>query len=146
MSGIIVEFYRKYNRLPGNDFNSANDKVLSKTLDSAFDRTVPKPDKALDELKKKFGNYFNTFDWDDASSLAHSKAFTVAKSAVADILEDIYKELQKFREEGLTVKDFVENLQPSLEQKGWWGRKEVTDPRTGEKRPAARAHPSGQTP
>ncbi len=49
-----------------------------------------------------------------------------------DVLSDIKGALEKAIENGATFEQFKKELKPSLMQKGWWGRKEMTDPLTGE--------------
>lgn len=75
-----------------------------------------------------------TFSWQDAWEEEHAVMFTVAKSAGFDILRDIHEALTKSLAEGTTFEDFAKTLKPTLQAKGWWGRKEVTDPATGEVR------------
>lgn len=71
------------------------------------------------------------FSWQDVLAEEHTKAFTVAKGMKIDILKDIRQALDEAISEGLTAEWFIENLQPILEKNGWWGRKEVVDPLTG---------------
>lgn len=72
-----------------------------------------------------------TFSWRDMWQREHLRAFTVAKSAGFDILEDIQKALQEALEQGLTPRQFAQRLEPILREKGWWGRRLATDPLTG---------------
>lgn len=73
-----------------------------------------------------------SFGWQEAWQADHAAMFTVAKSAGFDILKDIHDGLLKALAEGTTFEQFAKNLRPTLEAKGWWGRKEVVDPATGE--------------
>lgn len=87
------------------------------------------PDKALEYFKNKGLNL--TYDYDEMIGRAHHKAFTVAKVTRLDLLEDINEELYRSMKSGATFEEFKKNIVPTLQQKGWWGEKEITDPKTG---------------
>lgn len=72
-----------------------------------------------------------SFNWQEIYAELHSTAFTVAKSAGFDVLEDIYNALLAALDEGQTYEQFAKGLVPLLQAKGWWGRKTVTNPHTG---------------
>src|SRR3546814_802708 len=91
---------------------------------------VLKPVEALRFFRKK-GFTFG-FSWQDVWQEEHVRAFTVAKAMRRDLLEDIRSALDKALEEGQTLKMFQDGLRPLLEAKGWWGRKSMIDPLTGE--------------
>lgn len=40
--------------------------------------------------------------------------------------------MQKNAVEGQSLRDFAKTLRPLLEKEGWWGKREVIDPKTGE--------------
>jgi SPP1 gp7 family putative phage head morphogenesis protein len=61
---------------------------------------------------------------------AHAQAFTVAKAARLDILQDIRGGLLDAMEQGQTLATFEKNLKPLLQAKGWWGQDVVIDPDT----------------
>jgi SPP1 gp7 family putative phage head morphogenesis protein len=82
-----------------------------------------------------------SFDWQDLWQREHAAAFTVAKSVGLDILGDIRAAVDEALEGGLTVRDFRKRLEPILAEKGWWGRREVTDPLTGEVKAATLGTP-----
>jgi SPP1 gp7 family putative phage head morphogenesis protein len=82
-----------------------------------------------------------SFDWQDLWQREHAAAFTVAKSTGFDILGDIRAAVDAALEGGLTVRDFQKRLEPILAEKGWWGRREVTDPLTGEVKAATLGTP-----
>lgn len=88
------------------------------------------PDKALEYFKNKGLNL--TYDYDEMMYEAHHKAFTVAKVTRLDLLQDINEELYKAMKSGATFEEFKKNIVPTLQKKGWWGEKEITDPKTGE--------------
>lgn len=76
-----------------------------------------------------------SFAWQDVWQEEHARAFTVAKAMSRDILVDIRAGLDKAIAEGKTLEQFRLEVKPLLEAKGWWGRKPMTDPATGETRP-----------
>lgn len=74
------------------------------------------------------------FDYRDVWQAEHQRAFTVAKAMTADLLQDIRGVIDKAIAEGIAFEDFRRELEPILRARGWWGRAEMTDPLTGEKR------------
>jgi uncharacterized protein with gpF-like domain len=72
-----------------------------------------------------------SFAWQDVWQEEHAKAFTVAKAMNRDVLEDIRNAMDKALAEGQTLEQFKAGLKPLLQQKGWWGKKTLTDPLTG---------------
>ncbi len=74
------------------------------------------------------------FAWQDAWEREHVRAFTVAKAMSRDLLEDIRAAVDKAIAEGQTLRQFQDGLRPLLEARGWWGRKEMTDPLTTARR------------
>ena len=91
----------------------------------------PVPKEALDYFREK--RIRPGFDYRDAWGREHADAFTVAKAVQLDILEDIRKALREHLEEGGTFESFRKRLTPVLQKKGWWGRKQAVDPKTGRK-------------
>lgn len=73
-----------------------------------------------------------TFDWREMLGAEHANAFTVAKMADIDLLADIQASLEDALAQGLSYRSWADTITPLLQQKGWWGRKAVTDPLTGE--------------
>ncbi len=94
------------------------------------------PLEAIAALGRRGKKLDPTFSWQDAWEAEHASMFTVAKSAGFDILADIHEGLQRALGEGKTFRDFARELTPRLQEKGWWGRQIVSDPATGEERPA----------
>lgn len=88
------------------------------------------PQEAVEFFKSK--GYKFGFDWRDAWQEEHSQAFTVAKAMRADLLADIRQEVEAALTQGTTLRQFQKQLTPILQAKGWWGKKFVTDPNTGE--------------
>ncbi|WP_052507984.1 phage minor head protein [Sphingomonas hengshuiensis] len=72
------------------------------------------------------------FSWLDVFRSEHARWFTVAKAMSRDLLEDIRAEVDKAIADGTTLADFRKALQPRLEARGWWGRKTMIDPATGQ--------------
>lgn len=91
------------------------------------------PEEAVAYFKAKGYSLPPSFDWRDVWQNAHATSFTVAKSAGFDILKDVHSAVLKVQSEGRTFDQFKKDLTPILQEKGWWGRKELLDPLTGEK-------------
>lgn len=92
------------------------------------------PQEAVAFLEEKTPNGRFSFDWRDVWQEEHLTSFVVAKAASAELLADIQAALVKAIREGETLETFRKGLRPLLEARGWWGRKEETDPLTGEVR------------
>lgn len=88
------------------------------------------PSKALSYIKNKKLN--PAFSWKDVWNEEHANSFTVAKAMQLDVLSDIKDAVQKAIEEGQPFDKFRKELRPELIKKGWWGKKTMTDPLTGE--------------
>ncbi len=89
--------------------------------------------RAFEARKPELRGAYSYLDfWQDE----HATMFTVAKSAGFDILNDISEAFERALKEGKTPQWFARNLQPVLQAKGWWGKKMVEDPDTGEMVPA----------
>ncbi len=71
------------------------------------------------------------FDWRDVAPEEHAYAYTVAKATSQCILADIRAAMDDAIVNQVPFKEFAAKLQPTLEAKGWWGRKLVHDPRDG---------------
>jgi len=88
------------------------------------------PKEAIAYFQNK--GYAITWNWEALWQDAHAKAFTVAKVTRLDILQDIREAVQKALSEGKTFRWFEKELTPVLQAKGWWGKQEHVDERTGE--------------
>lgn len=97
---------------------------------------------ALDDLFKtapqEVIDYFDrrpsrpSFRWDEVAPREHALNFTVARTAGFDVIDDIRAAARKAVVEHGSFERFRDELVPVLRQKGWWGERRVTDPRTGE--------------
>lgn len=88
--------------------------------------------EAVDYLERKaIGGRFS-FDWRDVWQAEHRHSFVVAKAMTADLLTDIHAGLIRALKDGRTKEQFVAELTPLLQAKGWWGKKRQVDPLTGE--------------
>ena len=111
---------------------------------------MPKPDLsyAIGLTPVEAVRYFRskgiavTENWQDLWGEAHARAFTVAGVARLDLLQDIRGALDTAIKEGKTEKWVVDTLAPMLQKKGWWGKKEVIDPDTGEVRYVRQGSPA----
>jgi SPP1 gp7 family putative phage head morphogenesis protein len=73
-----------------------------------------------------------SFDYRDFEPEEHSTNFTVAKMMQVDLLQDVQKLVGEALKEGKSMGEFQKELTPKLQEAGWWGRKTMTDPVTGE--------------
>ncbi|ENX33929.1 hypothetical protein F889_02593 [Acinetobacter colistiniresistens] len=68
------------------------------------------------------------WDWHETLDEAHSRAFTVAKVARIDLLQDIKNSLISALEQGQGLEQWKSSIIPTLQEKGWWGKKNVINP------------------
>lgn len=90
------------------------------------------PEEAIRHFRDK--GFHVGFDWRDTLASWHLASFTVAKVARIDLLEDIRDAVDAALADGTTFDEFTRRLVPTLQDKGWWGRQPMRDPRTGEVR------------
>jgi len=90
------------------------------------------PERALEFFRQKGLN--TSFAWQDMMRAEHDAAFTVAKMMDMDLLKDMRDAVEKAVAEGISFEDFRAEIEPTLADRGWWGRKELTDPQSGEVR------------
>lgn len=88
------------------------------------------PAEAIDFFRQK--GYRVGFDYRDVWQQEHQAAFTVAKAMQLDLLQDLRAGVDGALAAGTTFADFKKRLQPLLIDKGWWGKKEMVDPATGD--------------
>lgn len=86
------------------------------------------PEKAIEYFVSK--GLELTGDWRDLWQEQHNRAFTVARLARLDALKDLRDALDDALAGGTTEYQFIRDLTPVLQQKGWWGK--AIDPETGE--------------
>lgn len=81
-------------------------------------------DRAPDEVIRFFESKGQkvSFDWRDVAPEEHAYAFTVAKSAGYDILDDVRAAVSEAIAKGEAFDSFRSGLEPTLKAKGWWGR------------------------
>lgn len=91
---------------------------------------APAPKEALDYFRVR--GIEVGFDYRDVWLEEHARAFTVAKAMNVEILDDIRAALDKAIADGTTLQQFRKDLTPLLQRKGWWGKKVMKDPLTGE--------------
>ncbi|MFY4986059.1 phage minor head protein [Acinetobacter baumannii] len=84
------------------------------------------PSDAISYLEKK--GFKIGWDWHETLDNAHSRAFTVAKVARMDLLQDIRESLVTALEKGQTLEQWKASITPTLQSKGWWGKKTVINP------------------
>ncbi|TPS28959.1 phage head morphogenesis protein [Acinetobacter baumannii] len=84
------------------------------------------PKDAISYLEQK--GFKIGWDWHETLDDAHSKAFTVAKVARMDLLQDIRQSLISAMEKGQTLEQWKASITPTLQDKGWWGKKTVINP------------------
>jgi len=87
------------------------------------------PKVALDYIKNK--NLKVGFSYKDVWNEEHATAFTIAKAMQIDVLSDLHNAVIQAVEKGQSFESFKKNIKPTLQQKGWWGRKKMEDPLTG---------------
>jgi SPP1 gp7 family putative phage head morphogenesis protein len=90
------------------------------------------PREALEFFRQK--GYATSFAWQDVWQQEHDAAFTVAKMMNVDLLRDTKAAVDKAIADGQTFEQFRDELEPRLVQAGWWGKAEMVDPATGEKK------------
>lgn len=73
-----------------------------------------------------------SFAWQDVAAAEHANSFTVAKMMDMDLLADVKASLEEALESGTVYREWADNMIPQLQAKGWWGRKAVLDPLTGQ--------------
>lgn len=84
------------------------------------------PEEAIKYFEKK--GYNVSFDWHEMKREAHTRAFTVAGVTQLDVLVDIRKAVEDAQKTGKSLESFKKELQPLLEKKGWWGKKNIERP------------------
>lgn len=73
-----------------------------------------------------------TTSWHDLLENARASAFTVAQMTKLDLLNDVLGTLKAALKDGMTAREFRKILEPELAKRGWTGKREVIDKKTGE--------------
>ncbi|WP_297814065.1 phage minor head protein [uncultured Helicobacter sp.] len=73
-----------------------------------------------------------SFNYDEVMHEAHLKAFTIAKVTKLDLLSDMQDSLIKAQKEGKSFEVWKKEIKPTLAKKGWLGKVEVRNEKTGE--------------
>ncbi len=95
----------------------------------SFDFNLP-PEENIKALKAKKPKL--SFNYDEVMHEAHLKAFTIAKVTKLDLLSDIQDSLLKAQSEGKSFEVWKKEIKPALAKKGWLGKVEVINDKTGE--------------
>jgi SPP1 gp7 family putative phage head morphogenesis protein len=89
------------------------------------------PAEAVAYLQRR-NKVTETYSWRDLWQEGHAQQFTVSRLARADLLKSIQDQITKSVGGDLSRRDFMRDSKKMLQDAGWWGEKEVTDPSTGE--------------
>lgn len=73
-----------------------------------------------------------SFAWQDIVGEEHNVAFTVAKMMDVELLKTVQGKLEAALADGVSLQEFKNDLIPTLQKAGWWGKKDVVDPLTGQ--------------
>lgn len=73
-----------------------------------------------------------SFNWRDVWGQEHAYAFTVAKATKLDVLSTLRDSISKAIKDGTPYDAWAKDLEPELKRLGWWGKKPMTDPQTGD--------------
>ena len=93
------------------------------------------PQEALEYFRAKgFAPPETRFSYTDWWGASHARGFVVAKAMQDDLLRDIRGALDRALAEGRTMEQFRAGIEPVLRARGWWGKRTLTDPLTGETR------------
>ena len=95
---------------------------MQKTIDLAFAFSLS-PKAAIDYFVSK-GLLENPSGWAAVEAAAHRKAFTVARVASLDLLQDIKSAMDGALADGTTFREFQQKLMPKMKALGWWGKDE----------------------
>lgn len=78
------------------------------------------------------GEIAKTYSWQDLWQEEHARQFTVSRLARADLLQSLREQITKSVGGDLSRRDFMRSAERMLGDAGWWGRKQLVDPATGE--------------
>lgn len=103
--------------------------MVAKTPISALFKLAPQ--EAVEYLQGR-DQLAQTFSWQDMWHEEHARMFTVSRLTNLDILQSIQDGITRSVNGDLSRRDWTKNAEQLLRDAGWWGRKEVLDPATGE--------------
>lgn len=92
------------------------------------------PKEAIDAIARKSVDGDWNFDWADVGPQEHAAGFYIAKMKDQALLAFMKTEMEAAIAGGLTEKQFKERVIDRLMAEGWWGKKMMVDPVTGEER------------
>ncbi|RQW77528.1 MAG: phage head morphogenesis protein, partial [Methylococcus sp.] len=95
---------------------------MPEPVNLAFAFNLP-PAQALEYFRAK-GYRVNPDGWAAVEASANRKAFTVARVASLDLLQDIKSSMDKAMANGTTFAQFQRELMPKMKALGWWGKDE----------------------
>ena len=72
------------------------------------------------------------FSYRDIWAEEHTFDFTVAKAMDLELLGDLRDSIADAKQRGQTQEAWLREMEEMLSKRGWWGRKEMEDPVTGE--------------
>ena len=101
--------------------------VTKSTLQAGFGSS---PREAVNFFQKK--GFKLAWDWHETLDSANNRTFQVAKAIKMDVLTDIRSAVDKAIKNGVPFNEFKKQLAPTLVSRGWWGKKEMINPKTGE--------------
>jgi len=93
-------------------------------VNAGFAMTLP-PARAIAYFQSK--GLTPTMRWKDMQDEAHAVEFVVAGITKLDVLSDIQNSLTRSLTEGMSFRQFQDELEPLLQRKGWLGRGLVAD-------------------
>ncbi len=88
-----------------------------------------RPREVIEWFRAK--GYDISWNWRDVWKEAHAEAFTVAKATQLDVLTDLREGVQRIFTEGISRQRFKAELERRMRARGWWGREDRVNPRTG---------------
>lgn len=89
------------------------------------------PKEAVAYLQKR-NQLTQSFNWQDVWQEEHAHQFTVSRLANLDILESMRDGILSSVKGDSSRQDWTKNAKELLIQAGWWGKKSLSDPATGE--------------
>lgn len=102
---------------------------MSDSSISALFKLTPK--EAVAYLKQR-DQLTKSFNWQDVWQEEHAYQFTVSRLAKLDILESMRDGILSSVKGDSSRQDWTKNAKELLIQAGWWGKKSLSDPSTGE--------------